>query len=94
VKKGDIGYVRPKYNYVRKGQPGYIRPKYSYVKKGSPGYVKPRGGSKGRSEDDGSSPIDLKLEDVSEEAEAAAALLNQAIDATVISEGLVRQVDE
>jgi len=92
VKKGETGYVKPKYNYVRKGQPGYIRPKYGYVKKGSPGYVKPRG-NKGKGEDDSSSPIELKLEDVSEEA-AAAALLNQAIDATVLSEGLVRQVDE
>jgi len=37
VKKGEPGYVRPKYSYVKKGQPGYVRPKYSYVKKGQPG---------------------------------------------------------
>jgi len=40
---------------VKKGQPGYIRPKYSYVKKGQPGYIKPKSSykrKKGHSEDE------------------------------------------
>jgi len=89
IKKGEPGYIRPKYGYVKKGQPGYVRPKYNYVKKGQPGYIKPKSSykrKKGHSEDES-----FIKEDV------AAALLTQPIDATVVetvSEGIVREVTE
>jgi len=93
VKKGELGYIKPKYSYVKKGQPGYIKPKYSYVKKGQPGYSKPSKLRRSEDEDDddkedGDNLGNQKMEDTNDTADvsAAAALLNQAIDAETITE--------
>jgi len=80
VKKGELGYVRPKYSYVKKGQPGYNRPKYSYVRKGQPGYRSFK--SKKNKIDDDTNQL-LKPESMDSTGDS---LLNHGMDGSVETE--------